>query len=735
MRRRPQGRIGISHFMAKKNRKAAARPGVRTEPVKTRFPGWAAWTVFAVWGFVVFRKYFSVFPMDLGSLAVLLSPGQYLSGNLARAFLSAAGDIAAGLAFVLACAGLGRFLLRVLKFRVSGLEEALFSAALGFAVFAHAVLALAASGFLYRGAVLAELAACAVLGLLSLKLYPAESEGAAALPKPEFPDFLAFVLLLAALGLSLAGALSPEIFYDSLVYHLAVPNLYVIKHGFADMPYNLYSNLFMLHGMLYSAALSVSGEMLAKFINFSAGVIGAAAVFSIGRRHLSARAGLLAALIFYTVAHTLISAWSSGTEALMSMFTITALAAALRHEPGERKFLLLAAFLSGCGMAVKTTALFPAVGVGLVLLYRRRAEPAAALRALLLFGLVAALPVLPWLVKNQVYRHNPFFPFLTSLFGVPPNADAGKIAGFMGETRQMGSLELKPWLLHPWDVTMGVVGNSQYFTPLFLFALPLLFLVPPAAETAPFWLYFLACWLLWSFASTMVRFLMPAYPAAALLIAASLEGPGHRGLRRTLRYAALFTCAVGLYWAGLIFYSQGRWRPVAGLVSKRDYLAATQPTYPYSPYTAIEFINEKLPPGAKTLIVGDGRSFYLKKDFVVSSVFDKTPIVEYAATSRDGDELYARLKADGITHLLLNVAEGIKLGKGYGIFYWDARARGVFDAFWDRHVRQVFYSDETQGGRFFNRVAVYELVDKLPAGTPPAYNLMREAVMKNVDAK
>jgi arabinogalactan endo-1,4-beta-galactosidase len=125
----------------------------------------------------------------------------------------------------------------------------------------------------------------------------------------------------------------------------------------------------------------------------------------------------------------------------------------------------------------------------------------------------------------------------------------------------------------------------------------------------------------------------------------------------------------------------------------------------------------------------------MKKDFVVSSVFDRTPIVEYAAASKDGEELYARLRADGITHLLVNAAEGIKLGKSYGMFYWDARARGVFDAFWDRHVVQVYAADETQGGRAFNRLAVYELADKLPAGTPPAFNIMREIIMRNVDAK
>ena len=231
----------------------------------------------------------------------------------------------------------------------------------------------------------------------------------------------------------------------------------------------------------------------------------------------------------------------------------------------------------------------------------------------------------------------------------------------------------------------------------------------------------------------MVRFLMPAYPAAALLIAAALEGKGQRALRRALSYVTLASCALGLYWAGLIFYSQGRWKPVLGLVSRTDYLSNTQPTYPYSHYAAIEFINQKLPAGAKTLIIGDGRSFYFKKDFVVSSVFDKTPIVEYAAASRGGEELYARLRAEGITHLLINAAEAIKL-QGYGVLYWDARARGVFDEFWASHAVEVFGRDETQGGRFLNRVAVYEIAQKLPRGTPPAFNVMKEVIMRNIEA-
>jgi len=174
---------------------------------------------------------------------------------------------------------------------------------------------------------------------------------------------------------------------------------------------------------------------------------------------------------------------------------------------------------------------------------------------------------------------------------------------------------------------------------------------------------------------------------------------------------------------------------VLGQVSKEDYLGRTEPTYPFSHYNAIRFINEKLPAGAKTLIVGDGRSFYMKKDFVVSSVFDKTPAVEYAAASKDGDEMYARMKADGLTHLLLNVAEAVKLGKGYRMFYFDDRSLAVFNRFWADHVKEVFSDSETQGGQVFNRTAVYELVPARDPKEPPPYNFMNEVIMKAVNQK
>jgi hypothetical protein len=722
--------------MAKKHRKERAAAPVPEKAGKDRFPGWLAWPVFIAWGVFVLKHYYTRFPPNFAHLASMLSPAQYtgglfsvLPGHLLTLLLAAF--------FFFSCFALGRAALKAAGFVFSGaLEEISFSSGAGLGGLAAYVFLLSAFKLLYFWPVAAFMLLAAAAGVYGLRREaPAPLEGGPSSLKPA--DMAALAALLLALLLNLAGALSPEIFYDALVYHLAVPNYYVINHGFEPIPYNFYSNLPFTHGMLYAAGLLLKGSALTKFINYGAGLLTAAAVLAIGARHFSLRAGLWGALIFYTVAHAMFAAWSAGTEALLMLFSTLALYCVLNRKEGEYRWLWLAACFCGLAMGVKYTGFFTAVGVMLAYAWSDRARPAAALKNLALFTLIASVFVVPWLAKNYLYTGNPVFPFAPGLFGTGETADPQKLKDFIGHASQMGPLKLKEWLLTPWKVTMGQVGNSEYFSPLFLLLLPAAFLLsaPAGPALTGLWIFFLAAWLGWSFSSTMVRFLMPAYPAAGLIMAAYLFSPGHKALKMTLKAIVLGVCATGLYLAALIFYAQDRWRPVAGLVPVDEYLSNSQPTYPYSCYSGIRFINEKAGPDAKVLLIGDEKSFYLKKDFIVSSVYDRTAAVEYAALAADGDDLYARLRKDGVTHLLVNPAEAIRLGRDYRMFYWDEKARGVFYDFFGRHALGVFSYNESKGGRVANRIEVYELVDKLPPGIPPAFNIIKEVVMKNIDAR
>lgn len=720
--------------MAKKHKKTYVKPAPAPEP-KDRFPAWLVWPVFAAWFFFVLKSYYSKFPVNLESLSVILAPEQYtaglfsvLPGHLLNVLYAAV--------FMFACFSAGRPALKAAGLGFAGApEETVFSCGAGFGLLAVYVFILAAFKLLYFWPVAAFMVLACSAGVYSLRRDPLRAAGGPAAFGTA--DFAVLAVLLLAMLLNLAGTLSPEIFYDALVYHLAVPNYFVIKHGIAPMPYNFYSDLPFTHGMLYGAALLLKGEALAKFVNYGAGLLTAGAVLALGARHFSLRAGLWGAAIFYTVGHAMLASWSSGTEALLMFFSTLALYAVLNRTEEEPRWLWLAACFCGLAMGVKYTGFFTAVGVMLVYAWPARSRPLTALKNLALFALIASFFVGPWLVKNYLYQGNPVFPFALNLFGADPHSDPQKLKDFIGHAGQIGPLKPLYWLMNPWKITMGQVPNSEYFSPLFILMLPGAFLLsgPAGAALSGLWIFFLSVWGGFSVSSTMARFLMPAYPAAGLIMAAYLFSPGHRALKGALKAAALAVCFTGLYWAGVIFYSQGRWRPLTEAVTAEDYLSHTQPTYPYSSYSAVKYINEKTSPGSKVLLIGDERSYYLKKDFIVSSVYDNTAAVEYAVASKDGEDLYARLKADGVTHMLLNTAEAIRLGTSYRMFYWDERARGVFYDFWGRHIKEVFHFDEAQNGQVFNRVSVYELADKLPAGAPPAYNVMKEVIMKNIEAK
>lgn len=719
--------------MAKKNRKdraaAPARPPAETP--KDRFPAWLAWPVLAAWAWFVLRSYYGRFPVNVDALFVILAPGQY-AGNLFSVLPGHLLNLLAAAAFLFACFAAGRLALRAAGFVFSGvLEEAAFSCGAGLGVLAAWVFLLASFKLLYLWPVALFLGAAFLAGIWDLARRPLAPSAAS---PSDFGlwELGALLLLLPAMLLNLAGALGPEIFYDSLVYHLAVPNYYVIKHGFAPMDYNFYANLPFTHGMIYAAALLAKGETLAKFVNYAAGLLSAAAVLAMGARWFSLRAGLWAALFSYTVAHAMFASWSAGTEALLTLFSVLSLYAVLRREEGRRWLWLSAAF-AGLAMGVKYTGLFTAVGVMAVYAWGERRRPGEALKGLLLFTLVSSVFVVPWLVKNWLYTGNPFFPFLAGIFGTGPLSDPQKLKDFAVHAAQLPPLSER--LLVPWRVSMGMIANSEYFGPLFILLLPAAFLLgAPGAPAGALWTFFLAAFAGWSVTSSMVRFLMPAYPAAGLLMAAYLFSPGHRALKMVLKAAALVVCLTGVYWSGLVFYEQGRWRPLSGAVDKEDYLSRTQPTYPYSAYSAIKYVNEQLPPGSRVLFLGDERSFYMKKDFLVSSVYDRCAAVEYAAAAKDGEDLYARLKADGFTHILLNTAEAIRLGRDYRMFYWDDRARKVFYEFWDLHAREVFGFNEEREGRFFNRVSVYEIAPRRPAGLPPPQvNVIRDIIVRNIE--
>jgi hypothetical protein len=89
---------------------------------------------------------------------------------------------------------------------------------------------------------------------------------------------------------------------------------------------------------------------------------------------------------------------------------------------------------------------------------------------------------------------------------------------------------------------------------------------------------------------------------------------------------------------------------ILGRETREEYLSRLIYNYP-----AVAFINCALPPASRILFVYGGNAwYYARPETVVESIFQDATFLRLVRQSVSGADLAARLKAAGITHLLVN---------------------------------------------------------------------------------
>jgi len=125
-----------------------------------------------------------------------------------------------------------------------------------------------------------------------------------------------------------------------------------------------------------------------------------------------------------------------------------------------------------------------------------------------------------------------------------------------------------------------------------------------------------------------------------------------------------------------------------GLQSKFDYLSQGRPSYPNPYYAMIDWINKNTPGDSKILFIGETRPYYLEREFVISSVYNKTPYIEWIKQTKSAEGFYNKLREENITHIFYNLPEAARLSV-FGIFYWNSEEQDIFSQFWQKYVKVV----------------------------------------------
>ncbi len=551
------------------------------------------------------------------------------------------------------------------------------------------------------------------------------------LNKPMLKKSVANKILWIALVIlaipSILTVLAPEIFYDSLVYHLALPKQWLLHGGFLATPSVCYAGIPFNTELWYGLAMAIGDSSSAKAIHFLFGTGSVALLYVLGRRYGAPRGGLLAGLIFLSSPVVALEWVKTAVELSSTFFELLALYAMLLSfefaDPGmEKRWIALSALFLGVCLGTKYT-IWIALPIFMAVMFWERFQKdalPALIRKEFILAAAAFAAVLPWLVRNAVFYHNPFYPFFNSIFlrSAPllPNT-----AGLRADAWQRSPGDFMTWkgmgsyLLELWNVSINGKTDADFIGPMFLLFLPWLFLIRWPDRLKPVFYIFILQWLAMTFSSRLIRFTIPALALLALMIGVVLSGaPRHFRRWSYLIFggAILFNFCNST----LILFSLESWKVAAGQVSAGDYLSHSHSSYPTPYYPAADFINTHAPKSADVMVLGDARGFYLNRPFLTASIFDAHPLITWANESADEAELYKHFLAHGYTYLLFNAAEAYRLHT-FSINSLDKHGWAVLEAFWQKHLLPV-YQDVNQYGSDFRFSVVYEVVADRAMRTP-----------------
>lgn len=514
-----------------------------------------------------------------------------------------------------------------------------------------------------------------LLGLLWLAPVPARGASVATATVPPALGgldrmLLAYLALVSALTLFFALSPPTASDYDSLVYHLAVPAQYLRAGRVVALPYDHHSYFPLTLEMLYAAGLAWRGAIFAKLFHWLMLPIGAALIHAIGRRHLSARAGLLGAALWVSLPVVQSEAATAYIDLGLAVFSLGAVFCFLNwHQTANPRWMAACGLFCGLCLGSKYLGALVCIwlAVWIIVLSLREKRSLRSLGPAVVLALVIGGG---WYLRNWLLTGNPVYPFAFSIFG-GKGWTADMAAAYAADQKAFGfghgplDLLQLPWRLSfsPLNLrpssetatyrfeTAGMILSSILGPALLAFGAPLIGIrrKPFAVGFALWTIVFLFSF--WALTGQYLRYLLPAYALGSLACGWGVRQYLQGG--PVLRWAAGLTLIAWLGFAPALTYYQDRGRlpVILGAETAADYLRG------FPGYDAMSWASNNTPPNARFAVWGEPRCFYLQRDYFWADKGHNT-LIDYDAP------LLPQLKKLGATHVLVN--EDAATNAGFG---------------------------------------------------------------------
>ena len=334
-------------------------------------------------------------------------------------------------------------------------------------------------------------------------------------------------IVVGWIAIALVEAVAPEVQYDSLYYHLALPRIWLDQGRISGVPYVSYSYFYLGTEMLYLLAMGLAGQTAARLTNVLVWLLVTVAVLTIGRRAFTTRSGLYGAMLTLTTPLLAMQGSSSNVDIAVAMYSFLAAAASYWWwVSGRAAWLVVAGALAGFALSTKLSALLSlgplVLLIGAAIAWHSRLRVWRDWREISLFSAAFLLTAAPWPALQWVQAGNPAFPYLNAVFqsplGIgltgtgPGNYSNNFLVSSTGHDMFGIGTSVGSMLRLPWAITFDTPLFMEYSPPAALglgfVLLPLLLVTRSVRHPAVVagLLFALLCGVTWAFSGQAIRY-------------------------------------------------------------------------------------------------------------------------------------------------------------------------------------------------------------------------------------
>ncbi|MGI8908067.1 MAG: glycosyltransferase family 39 protein [Candidatus Sumerlaeaceae bacterium] len=479
---------------------------------------------------------------------------------------------------------------------------------------------------------------------------------------------------------------TPPVQSDAMRYHLAAPQEWRKLGHIGYLPLNAFSNFPMLvevQALLVGMAGMAATQMVHFALMLATGLTVYGLALRIGRlcgQNDSRIPATVAALLYmFTPCGAVVATWPNIDHATSLCVLLSTLALLLVMEQPRWECYVLLGITAGASLSVKYTLLAHLGLLGIVwlgwTLYKKthsseiqgawlhtlRKNIVGAGLAVLVAGLLAS----PWYLKNVVFTGNPVYPFASGIFkGGEWTPECARLyatqAARKGEPKTIPNLLASPvrstfdWLKYETH-NPGAVTGIAWLTWVFA-----AIVAARRRNLALTVILFLAAgyWVVWFYSYQSNRMLLPFYalvlPCLPCVVAAAAAP-----LRRAMVGVLAVTAFVGGFWAIQWSYTRSALSPpplpyLLGGMAEEVYMAKS-----LNYWKAYEYLNGRVKPDEKVLLIGEHRIYGAKFKAVWSDWYD-TPAIAAWIRGRNIvslDALLESLRSGNVNYVLINESE------------------------------------------------------------------------------